>query len=642
MRAPHGAARNHIAQNTGWLWIMRIAHVVRQFHPAVGGMEEVVGALAAAQADAGHSVRVVTLDRIFNDDTMLPPRERLGAVEVVRVPFIGSTRYPIAWRVIRHIGDADIVHVHGIDFLFDYLAWTAPLHRRRLVVSTHGAFFHTRYAATLKKLYFRTVTRLSLRRYRGVAAVSAADEALFSAIRPNGVSLIENGVNIGKFANAGAAHPAKAMFALGRFSSNKRLDRVIHFLAALRERDPDWTLTVAGRASELSSADVRTLAAAAGVGDAVTVVDAPSAADIRRHLGRCAVFVSASDYEGFGLAAVEAMSAGLYPVLSAIAPFRRLTETAGIGLALDFADASAAAARFRSHWDEIARDHAAYRTAAIAASAAYGWPQVSAQYAALYDSVRGTTVRSILDVPVDVATFAQAAAMLDERARAAAPDMVVFANAHTLNHASADARTRAALRKSIVLNDGIGVDLASRLLFGAWFPENLNGTDFVPAYLMRTRHRYRIFLLGGRAGIAERAAAALRRMAPQHTIAGVLHGYLPPEVTHDIVRRIREARADILLIGLGDPKQQLWLTDHLAETGCRLGLAVGALFDFMADAVPRAPRWVRAARLEWLYRMMQEPRRLWRRYLLGMPLFLFRVARQWASGARVSGALERP
>ena len=152
---------------------MRIVHVVRQFHPAVGGMEDVVKALASAQIRGNHQVRVVTLDRIFNAPkaARLPRFENLGGIEVVRVPYVGSKRYPIAFSAIRHIRDADIVHVHGIDFFFDYFAWTAPFHRRRLVVSTHGGFFHTGFAARLKQFYFKTVTRLSLSRYAAVAAV---------------------------------------------------------------------------------------------------------------------------------------------------------------------------------------------------------------------------------------------------------------------------------------------------------------------------------------------------------------------------------------------------------------------------------------------------------------------------------------
>src|SRR5215208_4356428 len=104
---------------------MQIVHVVRQFHPAVGGMESVVLELATAQVAKGHAVRVVTLNRMFEKPhERLAAHEFVGGIEIVRIPYFGSNRYPIAWGVRRHIGAADIVHVHGLDFFFDYLAWT--------------------------------------------------------------------------------------------------------------------------------------------------------------------------------------------------------------------------------------------------------------------------------------------------------------------------------------------------------------------------------------------------------------------------------------------------------------------------------------------------------------------------------------
>ena len=136
---------------------MFIVHVVRQFHPGVGGLENVVLELASAQASAGHRVRVVTLDRLFNgaSEQKLPAIEVLDGIEIVRIPYFGSSRYPIALSVLRHIKEADLVHVHAIDFFFDYLAWTKPIHGRTLVASTHGGFFHTAYAACSSAIGFQ-------------------------------------------------------------------------------------------------------------------------------------------------------------------------------------------------------------------------------------------------------------------------------------------------------------------------------------------------------------------------------------------------------------------------------------------------------------------------------------------------------
>lgn len=618
---------------------MRITHVVRQFHPAVGGLEDVVKNLAIAQTANGHDVRIVTLNRIFNSEErgLLPKHERIDGLQIVRVPFFGSKRYPIAFSAFKHVRDADIVNVHGIDFFFDYLAWTAPLHRRKLVVSTHGGFFHTGFAAKLKKLYFHTATRLSLTWYSGVASVSASDDELFRKVRPRGTRLIENGVDTAKYFNAGSPTPKKRLLSMGRLSSNKRLDLVIRFLAALRQLDPQWTLCIAGRPWDVPSAGLRLLAEELGAGDAVDIVENPSEGTIRALIAGCSIFVTASNYEGFGLAVVEGMSAGLWPVVSGIPPFKCLIEKTGVGTVLDFA-APGAAAHFLSEWNSA--DHEARRAAAISAADRYQWRHVSEDYETLYHSALGDNVRAILDVPILVRTSPEAITLLDECFQHGAPTLVAFANAHTLNMTTADPVVRSILDRSIVFNDGVGLDIASRVLFGRAFPENLNGTDFVPHYLRQSQNRYRIFLVGAKPGVAERAAHRLARLAPAHEIVGLSHGYVPCGEMAELIARIRRAHADILLVAMGNPGQETWLNTHLAESGCRLGFGVGALFDFLAGDVARAPAWMRAARIEWIFRMLQEPRRLWRRYLVDMPVFLARVLRQWLAGSRVSRAAQ--
>lgn len=619
---------------------MRIVHVVRQFHPAVGGLEGVVLELCARQAKQGHAVRVVTLDRIFNapERQRLPARDSVAGAQVIRLPFYGSQRYPIAPGILRHIGDADIVHVHGIDFFFDALAWTAVLHRKRLVVSTHGGFFHTRFAAGLKRAYFRTVTRLSMKAYAAAVAVSPADEDAFRPIRPRGLVCIENGADIDRFAGAGSSRPCKAILSLGRLSSNKRLDRLIAFLAALRRLDAGWSLTIAGRPWDVTASDLRQLAREHGVAEAVTVLEAPSDAAIREAASTCSVFGTASEYEGFGLAAVEALSAGLVPLLSDIPPFRRLVQQTGLGFVLDFTDPQDCALRFVERWREIEPRYAACRQACMTAARRYEWESVSQRYLSLYAAALGQQTRSILDIPVRPAAFPEAMRLLDECFDHGTARAVAFANAHALNVASTDADFAAALRQAIVFNDGIGTDIASRLLFGAKFPDNLNGTDFVPRYLAESRHAFRIFLLGGRPGVAERAGRALLQRAPRHAVVGTRDGYFPPADTPKVIDDIRRSGADVLLVAMGNPQQELWLHAHLPSTGAVLGFGVGALFDFLAGEVPRAPTWVRAARIEWLYRLAQEPRRLWTRYVLGNPAFLLRLLGQWWSGARIGKA----
>jgi len=617
---------------------MLIVHVVRQFAPSIGGLEDVVRELSRRQVACGFAVRVITLDRAFRPTAAssgadLKAYETIDGVEVIRIPYWGSQRYPIAPRVLRYIRTADLVHVHGIDFFFDFLALTKPFHRRRLVVSTHGGFFHTSYASTLKSIWFRTVTSMSMRSYAGVAAVSTTDFARFKSIRRAGICCIENGVNIRKLAEAGSPSPAKSMICVGRLSVNKRLERLIAWVKVVRRIDPDWSLTIAGRGWDQSATDIRDASALSGQEQAISVLDAPTDEQIRAAMGRSSIFVSASEYEGFGLAAVEGLSAGLYPVLSDIGAFRSLVGATGVGTLIDFDDIPSAARAFIEAWDHVSRDDRDVRQACVDASRRYDWRAVSDRYLHLYRAVLGHSKRSILDVPIQATNKRGAFNLLERSLGRGTRDVVAFGNANLLNLARRDGGVRDALRKFIVLNDGIGADIASRVLFGSKFAENLNGTDFVPYFLLRLRRGVRVFLLGARPGIAERAASALLRECPQHSVVGVQHGYGDIE-SPEFLRAIRKLGPDLILVGLGNPAQELWLARHFDATGCALGIAVGALFDFMAGEYSRAPGWMRMARLEWVYRLALEPRRLASRYLIGNPSFLGKVLALWWSGVR--------
>lgn len=612
---------------------MRITHVVRQFHPAIGGLENYVSNLAREQARAGHSVRVVTLDRLYAEpDRTLPRHETIGGVEIVRIPWRGSRRYPLAPGMLAAIDGCDIVHVHAVDFFFDFAALTRLLHRRPMVVSTHGGFFHTGFASRLKQVYFRTVTRTTIGAYRAVLASSVHDFGVFAAIRPTGMTLVENGVDTAKFADAGASTLRKRMVFIGRFSSNKRLDRLIDLLAVLRRSDPEWGLDLIGLPWDEDAASLTRLAQARGVAAAVRIETGLDDAGIAARLADSSFIASASAYEGFGISVIEGMSAGLIPVLNDIAAFRKVAEDSGLGVIGDFDDPEAVAAALLAMLPRDAQTHRALRQAAIAFAGRYRWTAVAARIEEIYRDVLGTRRRHLLGLDLAVVSRAEAIAAIDRRVVEGAPTAVAFANAHTANVAHRRPELRRCLRDFLVFNDGIGVDIASRLIYGETFPANLNGTDFVPAYLADTEIRHRIYLLGGRPEVVEAAAAQLAARFPRHRVVGAHHGYFPEDAAPGIVDRIRSARADLLLVALGNPAQELWIHRHLGESGARLAFGVGALFDFLSGRVPRAPGWMRAARLEWVFRLAIEPRRMWQRYLVGNAVFLARVLRQRRRG----------
>jgi exopolysaccharide biosynthesis WecB/TagA/CpsF family protein len=209
------------------------------------------------------------------------------------------------------------------------------------------------------------------------------------------------------------------------------------------------------------------------------------------------------------------------------------------------------------------------------------------------------------------------------------PAWIAVENAHGLNLAYSDPSFRAVLRRAeLVLNDGKGVMLAA-LLNGRPFPADLNGNFFTPRLLARAASRgWPTYLLGADPGVAERAARRLQASLPQLTIAGVRHGFVAPDEEAEVCEKIRASGAGLLLVGMGNPLQERWLDRNLARSGARLGLGVGAFFDFQAGKVPRAPGWMNRLGIEWVHRLAQEPGRLWRRYLFGNPLFIYRVVRE--------------
>jgi alpha-1,3-mannosyltransferase len=267
----------------------------------------------------------------------------------------------------------------------------------------------------------------------------------------------------------------------------------------------------------------------------------------------------------------------------------------------------------------------------LAASESHSWGKVAKEPIQQYDAVMGERRRTILGISFETRGQSAAVCAIDDAFNAGQRLNIAFANAHSVNIATGDPAFLAALTKFWVLNDGVGIDIASRIKFGKPFSENLNGTDFVPNFLRSSRHRFRIFMVGAREEVVAKAAEKLQERFPQHEIAGFHHGYFGPEDNAAICQRIRMSKANVVLVAMGSPRQEFWIADNWEATGAEILFGVGALFDFISGRVQRAPQWMRSARFEWLYRLAQEPRRLWRRYLIGNLTFLQKVLfDQWA------------
>ncbi|HVV17409.1 MAG TPA: WecB/TagA/CpsF family glycosyltransferase [Polyangia bacterium] len=237
-------------------------------------------------------------------------------------------------------------------------------------------------------------------------------------------------------------------------------------------------------------------------------------------------------------------------------------------------------------------------------------------------------------LPIDVVDFAGALEVIEGLVRAREGGMVFTPNVDHVVLAEKDDRLRAAYaRVSLSLVDGVPVLWASRLL-GHPLPEKVSGSDLVLPLVERAAARgWRLFLLGGATGVADRAADVLRERHPGLTICGTASPMIDlkadPETRRAIGRQIAETRPDLVLVCFGAPKQEIFCDDNRDILTPAVMVCVGAGIDFVAGTARRAPAWISKLGMEWAYRLAREPRRLAGRYLLRDPQFLGILLRQW-------------
>jgi exopolysaccharide biosynthesis WecB/TagA/CpsF family protein len=250
-----------------------------------------------------------------------------------------------------------------------------------------------------------------------------------------------------------------------------------------------------------------------------------------------------------------------------------------------------------------------------------------------YSGVVRSDIPSIEIIGVPLASLAPEAALTEvvRLYEQDAPAQVAYVNAHGLNLAYEDPSFLDLLRRSdLVLNDGKGVLLAARLLKRR-FPADLNGNFFSPLILhLAAYKRWPVFFLGASPGVTARAAEVLRGRIEGLNVVGTRDGYFKPDDEDEVIQEIRDSGAGILLVAMGNPAQERWIERCLDKTGARVGIGVGAFFDFQTGTVARAPMWMNRMGLEWVHRLLKEPRRMWRRYVIGNPRFIARVLRSRA------------
>lgn len=233
---------------------------------------------------------------------------------------------------------------------------------------------------------------------------------------------------------------------------------------------------------------------------------------------------------------------------------------------------------------------------------------------------------TVLGVPIDDVTLNAAAGRIHEMVLSDKPHLVFYANPETLLRSARDGNFSRIMRAGdLIFPDGIGLKLLKKIV-GASFQERIAGSDLLLRVCENAaRSETPVFLLGGKSGVAEKAARELQRMFPQLRVAGARDGF---EGMSAWEKDMGLRSAKIALVGLGSPRQEEWIFQNVPKlTNLRVAIAVGGAFDTLSGVIPRAPRAFRKAGLEWLWRFAREPKKRWKRIINAVVLFPLAVLR---------------
>ncbi len=240
----------------------------------------------------------------------------------------------------------------------------------------------------------------------------------------------------------------------------------------------------------------------------------------------------------------------------------------------------------------------------------------------------------VLGVFIDNLTISKSLQYISFALNANKKTIVSFVNEDCLYKAQNDEEYRRVINSSdLVLPDGIGLRIIMKV-FGHGMKDNCNGSDLAPQIIKRAEGgNYKIYLLGGREGVAMKAAHNLKTLYPNLCVVGYSNGYFVDD--DNVIKDVNEVGTDILFVGMGVPKQEKWIARNKKKLNVKLCLGVGALLDYLSGRIPRAPLVFRRMHLEWAWRIFWEPRRMIKRYIIDGIKMFFMVFKQRFSRKKV-------
>ncbi|MFH0970333.1 MAG: glycosyltransferase family 4 protein [Candidatus Diapherotrites archaeon] len=366
---------------------LRILHVGNHTIPCIGGIENVIWQSAREQARQGDHVEIL----VFNTCTkgnILPAREEKDGVIIHRVPPKGFSFYraPPADELMKFAQDKDIVHIHGVGAWMDALAQRKKKLSAKLILTTHGGFFHTRKRGWLKWIYSVFVLPSSWKSIDGILYVSENDKMHFCELPQEKTIILPNGIEEELIPSTIPMKKRHTFLFLGRLSRNKRVDRLIDAFVEYSAHDPKAKLLIAGQDWEGIQKELEERVLRKGGMGKIIFLGNVTEAQRKSLLKESNVFVSASEYEGFGISAIEAMANGAILCLNTIPSFSSFI-TQGRGFLVDYSDTKAVLGIWKEIESMTATQLSIQRKNAHAFAKTFAWKVIVKKQLEWYHSI---------------------------------------------------------------------------------------------------------------------------------------------------------------------------------------------------------------------------------------------------------------
>ncbi len=317
----------------------KVLHVTNHVFPCIGGIETYVLELAKELNKKGIYSEIVCLNKCHNSDEILLEASFEEGIKIHRIPFIDLKYYKIALKVLSFVKEFDLIHIHGLGFFADYLILTKllGLHSKKLVVSTGGGIFHTRKLSIIKWIYFNLWLKFSLNKSHILAIGKTDFESFSKIVKKENLGVIEIPFNLEKFKLKKKQEKNSFIF-VGRISKNKRVDNLIITFAELIKLNSNVKLKIIGKDFHGLTNELTELIQENKLQKNVFLLGERNEKDLLQELAKAEYFVSASEFEGFGISLIEGMTVKLIPIVNNINQFRTIINNNTNGFLVDYSN----------------------------------------------------------------------------------------------------------------------------------------------------------------------------------------------------------------------------------------------------------------------------------------------------------------